>query len=338
METKDAAHAHLLDFLKAIPPVDFCCVYGSALHSINPDKSTMIDYILGVSDPLQWHSENLKMNADHYASWMVHLGGAKLITGVADKLGVGVHFNPYVTWNNKMLKYGVVRMNDLIRDILNWESLYLSGRLQKPVNMLVDNLDIVNVNTVNLQAAVSAALLLLPPKFTEEDLYAKICSLSYMGDLRMLFAEDRNKVKKIVQGQFNLFQSMYKKFLEEYEDKDLLRFSSSTNPLANISQDCGLAVTCSHISSLPSTIRSQMGITKEKMKVITESGGVGDRNGLGFGSREEAAKCMEKVLRRTVRVSSARQAVSGVLTAGGVKAARYLTNKMGKAWRSWTWK
>lgn len=29
----------------------------------------------------------------------------------------------------------------------------------------------------------------------QEDLYAKICSLSYMGDVRMLFAEDRNKVK-----------------------------------------------------------------------------------------------------------------------------------------------
>lgn len=26
------------------------------------------------------------------------------------------------------------------------------------------------------------------------ELYAKICSLSYMGDLRMLFAEDRDKV------------------------------------------------------------------------------------------------------------------------------------------------
>jgi len=30
--------------------------------------------------------------------------------------------------------------------------------------------------------------------FLQEDLYAKICSLSYMGDLRMLFAEDKNKV------------------------------------------------------------------------------------------------------------------------------------------------
>ena len=55
-----------------------------------------------------------------------------------------------------------------------------------------------------------------------------------------------------------------------------------------------------------------------------------------IGSREEAAKCMQKVLRRTVMVSSARQSISGLLTVGGVKAVRYLTNKMQKAWRSWT--
>ncbi|XP_007040998.2 PREDICTED: phosphatidate cytidylyltransferase, mitochondrial isoform X1 [Theobroma cacao] len=330
----DEKKAHLLSFLKVIPPVDFCCVYGSALHSTNHDKSTMVDFILGVSDPLQWHSENLKMNAEHYASWMVFLGGAKLITEVADDIGVGVHFNPFVTWKNKMLKYGVVRMHDLVQDILNWERFYLSGRLQKPVNMLMDNLDIENVNSVNLRAAVSAALLLLPPKFTEEDLYAKICSLSYMGDLRMLFAEDRNKVKKIVQGQFDLFQSMYKPFLEEYEGKGFLRFSSSENHHAHISQDCGLTVARSHVSSLPPTIRSQMWIKLGTKKVISESGQV--LHEVVIGSREEAAKCMQKVLRRTVMVSSARQALSGLLTVGGIKAARYVTNKMEKAWRSWT--
>ncbi|XVF80150.1 hypothetical protein PTKIN_Ptkin15bG0047400 [Pterospermum kingtungense] len=330
----DEKRAHLLGFLKVLPPVEFCCVYGSALHTTNHDKSTMVDFILGVSDPLQWHSQNLKINADHYASWMVLLGGAKLITEVADEIGVGVHFNPFVTWNNKMFKYGVVRMHDLVQDILNWERFYLSGRLQKPVNILVDNLDIKEVNSVNLRAAVSAALLLLPPKFKEEDLYAKICSLSYMGDLRMFFAEDRDKVKKIVKGQFDLFQSMYKPFLEEYEGKDFLRFSSYENHCANISQDCGLQVACSHVSSLPPTIRSCLGIKLGNKKIISESGQA--LHEVVVGSREEAAKCMQKVLRRTVMVSSARQAVSGLLTVGGFKAARYLTNKMQKAWRSWT--
>lgn len=33
----------------------------------------------------------------------------------------------------QMLKYGVVRMHDLIQDILYWKIFYLSGRLQKPV-------------------------------------------------------------------------------------------------------------------------------------------------------------------------------------------------------------
>lgn len=51
-------------------------------------------------------------------------------------------------------------------------------------------------------------------------------------------------------------------------------------------------------------------------------------------SREEASNSMQKVLRRTVMVSSARQAVSGFLSAGGLNAARYVAKKMGKAWKS----
>uniref|UniRef100_A0A2P2KJG2 Phosphatidate cytidylyltransferase, mitochondrial n=1 Tax=Rhizophora mucronata TaxID=61149 RepID=A0A2P2KJG2_RHIMU len=71
------------NFLKVLPPVEFCCVYGSALHPNNHDKSSMVDFILGVSDPLQWHSENLKLNRDHYASWMAHLGRAKLVLSLS---------------------------------------------------------------------------------------------------------------------------------------------------------------------------------------------------------------------------------------------------------------
>lgn len=44
------------------------------------------------------------------------------------------------------------------------------------------------------------------------------------------------QVKKIVQGQFELFQSMYNPFIEEYETKELLRRSLSGNPQPIISQ------------------------------------------------------------------------------------------------------
>ncbi|XP_057812012.1 uncharacterized protein LOC131026238 isoform X2 [Salvia miltiorrhiza] len=301
-----AEHASFLDTL---PPVEFACIYGSSLHPNNFDKKSMVDYILGVANPQQWHAENLKLNRNHYASWMVHLGGARL-----------------------MFKYGVVRMNDLVQDILVWESFYLSGRLQKPVNVIVDNSEIEKLNFVNVKAAASAALLLLPSKFSEEELYAKICSLSYMGDLRMLFAEDRNKVKKIVQGQFKLFQKMYNPFIEEFAAQDLLRLSSSADQKVNLIQDCGLSTTCSLVSSLPLPLRCHTGMKLGEKKAIDESGRAAQKVAI---KKEEAANYIRKILRRKVMVSSARQAVAGLLTVGAVHGVKYVGSKMKKAWRSW---
>lgn len=51
--------------------------------------------------------------------------------------------------------------------------------------------------------------------------------------------------------------------------------------------------------------------------------------------REEAANCLQRILRRRVMVSSARQAVSGLLAVGAVNASRYLAKKVTKAWKSW---
>ncbi|CAI9090680.1 OLC1v1025499C1 [Oldenlandia corymbosa var. corymbosa] len=327
--------AEVESLLDLLPPVDFCCAYGSTLHPNNLDKKSMVDCILGVSDPEKWHSENLKMNHNHYASWLAHLGGARLITCVADNIGAGVHFNPFVNLNDKMYKYGVVRMDDLTNDILDWQKFYMCGRLQKPVNILVDNLDLENVNHVNLRAATSAALLLLPSNFTEEDLYAKICSLSYMGDIRMLFAEDRDKVKKIVQGQFNLFQRMYRPFLEEYATKDLLRVSSlGGDAQANIAQDSGHFSASHLVSHLPPSIRSQMAARLGEKRIPMESGKVVRE--VAFSSKHEAAECMRKIVRNRVMVSSARQAVAGLLTVGVVGGAQYVARKMQKAWKSRT--
>ncbi|XP_029124345.2 uncharacterized protein [Elaeis guineensis] len=327
--------ADLAGPLELFPPVDFCCVYGSALLPNNNDKNSMVDYILGVPDPIKWHLENLERNRRHYSTWMVRLG-PRAITRVADGIGAGVHFNPFVEWRDKVplvlnltkIKYGVVRMHDLAMDILTWDRFYLSGRLQKPVHVVIDNWDVEKVNLINLKMAISASLLLLPPEFTEEDLYAKICSLSYMGDLRMLFAEDKNKVKKIVEGSFKLFQSMYKPLIQEHVFDGLL----STSPhgkQAAFKQDFCLSATSSLFSCLPWTVQRRISGNYE-----SESGTMTPQ--IAVSSREVAAKCVRKALRRLVMVSSARQAVSGVLAAGGVNAARYLGKKISKAWKSRT--
>lgn len=45
-----------------------------------------------------------------------------------------------------------------------------------------------------------------------------------------------SQVKKIVQGQFKLFQTMYNSFLEEFAVQDLLRTSSSVDQKVNLIQ------------------------------------------------------------------------------------------------------
>ncbi|CAA0818738.1 Unknown protein [Striga hermonthica] len=329
----DEKRPGLACLLETLPAVEFGCIYGSSLHPNNSDKTSMVDYILGVADPEQWHAENLKMNRNHYASWIIQLGGARLITGVAENIGVGVHFNPFVSHQNQMFKYGVVRARDLVQDILEWERFYLSGRLQKPVNVVVDSLEIEKLNSVNLKAVTSAALLIMPSNFSEEELYAKICSLSYMGDLRMLFAEDKNKVKKIVQGQFHLFQRMYTPLLEELAARDFLRISSSADKKLNIIQDCGLSTTCSLVSHLPSTVRSKMRIKLGEGKTMDESGRAVQK--VLIRSKEEAAYCVHKILRQKVMVSSARQAVAGLVTSGAVHGLKYLASRPSPKYTSW---
>ncbi|XP_062198292.1 uncharacterized protein LOC133901014 isoform X2 [Phragmites australis] len=300
-----AAAAELAGPLRdLLPPVDFCCAYGSTLLHAPPDRTSMVDYILGVADPHQWHCENLQRNPVHYSSWMARLG-AGAITGLADHVGVGVYFNPFVEWKDKRIKYGVVRMRDLAMDVLTWDRFYLSGRLQKPVHVLVDNWDIKKVNTINLEMATSASLLLLPAEFTEYDLYAQICSLSYMGDLRMLFAEDKDK---------------------EYIAEGLLK-TSSHGQQKSFQQDCSRSATNELFSVLPWTIRRQM---QGKYTL----GGREMPTRTAVSSKDMAANCVRRALRCRVMVSSARQAVSGLLASGGVVAAQYLGNKMAKAWKS----
>ncbi|RLN11809.1 hypothetical protein C2845_PM09G07420 [Panicum miliaceum] len=308
-----------------LPPVDFCCAYGSTLLHARPDRTSMVDYILGVADPLQWHSENLERNPAHYSRWMGRFGSGA-ITGLADRVGVGVYFNPFVEWRDKRIKYGVVRMKDLAMDVLTWDRFYLSGRLQKPVHVLVDNWDIRKLNTINLEMATSASLLLLPEEFTEYDLYAQICSLSYMGDLRMLFAEDKAKVKKIVEGSFQSFQLMYRPLLQEYIAEGLLK-RSSHGQQKTFRQDCSPSTTNELFSVLPWTIQRQMqgryGLPGKEMPTRTV-----------VSSKDMAANCVRRALRHRVMVSSARQAICGLLASGGAVAAQYLGKKMTKAWQS----
>jgi translocator assembly and maintenance protein 41 len=125
----------------------------------------MIDFIFGVSHTQHWHSLNLHQHKDHYSA----LGslGSGFVSNVQDKFGAGVYFNPYITVNGTLIKYGVVNLDTLQKDLSTWDTLYLAGRLQKPVKILRDDPKVRLANQINLISAVRTALLMLPEKFTE---------------------------------------------------------------------------------------------------------------------------------------------------------------------------
>ncbi|WPG99994.1 mitochondrial matrix Mmp37 [Acrodontium crateriforme] len=172
----------------------------------------IIDFIFGVSHTQHWHSINLQQHPDHYSGLKYLPFSSGAISYIQDRLGAGVYFNPFITVNGIMIKYGVVNLDTLSRDLSDWNTLYLAGRLQKPVKILRDHPAIRLANQVNLISAVRTALLMLPEKFTERQLYERIAGLSYMGDPRMnslIASENPNKVSNIVGAQLPGFRQLY---------------------------------------------------------------------------------------------------------------------------------
>ena len=73
-------------------------------------------------------------------------------------------------------------MHHLLRDLDEWETLYLAGRLHKPVNVLREEAKVHLAGQESLKNAVKVALLQLPATFTDQELYLKISGMSYRGD------------------------------------------------------------------------------------------------------------------------------------------------------------
>ena len=78
-------------------------------------------------------------------------------------------------------------MYSIVFYLVDWETLYVAGRLHKPVNVLEldgGRADLDGALRRNLAGALSTALLGLPANFGERDLYLAIANISYTGDLR----------------------------------------------------------------------------------------------------------------------------------------------------------
>ncbi|KAM5509069.1 mitochondrial import protein mmp37 [Fusarium oxysporum f. sp. phaseoli] len=378
-ELKEALRLMLRQFNA---PIMYCFAYGSGVFPQSPSKASIsesdfravhpnppealiksqkgspkvLDFIFGVSHVEHWHSINMKQHRNHYS------GLASLGSGVVSRVqnwGAGVYFNPYVEVNGMLIKYGVTSIDNLVRDLSSWDSLYLAGRLQKPVKILRDHPRVRLANQHNLIAAVRTALLLLPPQFTEAELYSTIAGLSYLGDPRMaLPTENKSKVTNIVDNNIIHFRRLYAPLVKTLPNVDFTgacRIDDTDwimNPEAGnkLQQDMDPVRRGNMVRRLPQTFRSRLyfqyqrrfgiprGEFNELMKASTdeEGGAVKKMQGGEFERRiatDDAQKLNETVrivIKQTVNWPSTVQSIKGLLMGGFSRTWRYLGEKYSK--------
>ncbi|KAL8905596.1 MAG: hypothetical protein Q9207_002546 [Kuettlingeria erythrocarpa] len=327
-----------------------------AISSMQGSQGQMIDFIFGVSYTQHWHSLNLQQHRDHYSA----LGylGSSFVSRVQDNYGAGVYFHPYVTVNGTLIKYGVVNLDTLCRDLSEWDTLYLAGRLQKPVKILRDDPRVRLANQLNLISAVRTALLLLPSTFTEQDLYGTIAGLSYLGDPRMaLPAENSNKVANIVKYQLPHFRRLYAPLIENlpnvaFHDSRCNSSEWMDDPETNatLAQDMDPQKRGNMVRRLPRSFRSKLYFRyqsklqisqREFDKMLEESddqdptrvkrqqGGVFDQR-VANDRPDDLRKEIRKAIKSTVQWPSATQTLKAILTSGLSRSVRYVREKIAK--------
>lgn len=305
--------------------------YGSKVFKQNSDQKPgdLIDIIIVTDNPLQWHKENYSRNNQHYSFLRYLPNCIDKITQLQEQCGARIYFNPYVKLSNYLVKYGVIKTEHLIEDLLHWNKIYVAGRLHKPVRFILNTCDrneaLRHSLRFNKESAIRAALVQLPETFDTLQLYKTITGLSYKGDFRMIFGEDKNKIDNIATGQVDEFNQIYLPTIKLNNNfKQVLSWNDSKQVFT---QDLSSKSLLKHLKLLPSNLRNT--ICREHGRQINtlECDAI-----LSSVSRSiNCDKIVANALSTIVRKSSISQSLKGLLTAGLLKSLKYSQSKITKS-------
>ncbi len=273
--------------------------YGSGViqqKGYSLQKKPMIDLIFIVQDSKAWHQENKKKNPHDYPV------SAKILLGTVnfDRIAgfSGVTYQSHISYKGETFKYGVVSQAHFIHALYSWNSFFLPGRFQKPVQTIFSNPYIDWNIQENRRIALLVALQTLPEQLrTLKGLFTQICSLSYLGDIRMVFVENPNKIRNIVEAEFELFKKIY------VDNEDYHSYFAVLDSGEILVNDELVDRDLKHTAAYLYTI---------------ETGEVGTT----------PSKNWLKDLEKINRVESITQPVVGLLTAGPITSAKYIHEKM----------
>lgn len=196
--------------------------------------------------------------------------------------------------------------------------------MQKPVNFIKDDEPMVKfLNQYNLKNAMTLLILLIESaEFSERELYEQITRISYLGDFRMYIGgENPNKVRNIVEKQFPRFKKLYDPILHYFIQRNCLVIVSNNNNDKTFRKNLTINNKIKLISTLPLQFRSKL-YRMYQEKSIKEI--VNDKN---------LSRNLTTIVSRTIQISSIKQTVRGIFSAGIFKSIKYAIAKQLKFWK-----
>jgi len=222
------------------------------------------------------------------------------------------------------MKYGVISLKDFQEDLLDWSSLYIAGRLHKPlIKLVLSNSTESEMNAIhvafleNRRAAVDASLLQMPDKFSLRELLAKIVSLSYGGDIRKFIGEHDQKIQNIVDGSYDELSTIYHPLLTR---DPLIRISGD-----RIDQDITTPAIYHRLNLLPFAVKH---ILQQNFRQANKRYFDVEEDLFALAHRHDISQRVGIAIFQIVRKSSAKQTLKNACTAGFVNSASYLFRKI----------
>jgi mitochondrial translocator assembly and maintenance protein 41 len=300
------------EILKRYDPIEFAIGYGSGVFPQvgYGGKQPQMDFIFGVDDTQAWHVRHFERNKKDYSGMVLAVdtflgtftnSDFRLSSWLQDK-GAGIYYHPFVQHGEDVIKYGVISVDDVVRDLKEWDTLYVAGRMHKPVKVLHWNDEIEGAAERNLEHALHTALLMLPTTFTEEALYMTIAGLSYTGDSRMAIGENPGKVGNIVSQDMDGFHNLYYPLLDAaqgVEVEGVVRQDNSAGWREHL------------YNSLPASVLERI-------------------EDVDFDSPMAMQRPLKRAIHKIVSASSTGQTLKGLVTAGLGRSLRYGLAKVGK--------
>ncbi|KZT60106.1 Mmp37-domain-containing protein [Calocera cornea HHB12733] len=314
-------------------PIRYAFAYGSGVFAQSGEEAgqpkPMLDFIFAVSHPAHWHSINMAQNPDHYPLH-ARAFGSSFVSYIQRQYGAGVWYCTYIPVQGEIIKYGVISMDTLCQDLLEWDTLYVSGRMHKPIRIVKDDARVRLTQQVNLVSAVRASLLILPEEFSERELWSSIAGLSYSGDPRMsLPGENPNKVNNIVSAQHQQFHELYVRLVRGIPGVHWREGSGS------ITQDVSAKHRASLLRKLPQVPRDRM---RRRYAYLTsptqpdENDNDDNAFWMKVADDDRLRTELSKELATIIRAPAVSQSLKGLLTAGPVKSTWYALAKLQKWW------